>query len=129
MRRPPIRFWRFRAPALARAALLFLTTTAPAQEGGAAPLARFIPQKDLIAYVEFDGFETHGAAWRQSAAYKILNETKFGALLEDVARQSRDHQAGSRKGDAKAEEKVSATEVIATVERVFQKGFAVAQLG
>jgi prepilin-type processing-associated H-X9-DG protein len=50
-------------------------------------LARFVPRQDLVFLLEFDGLDAHAAAWKNSAAYKLLNETKLGALLEDMARQ------------------------------------------
>ena len=52
-----------------------------------APLARYVPREGLAGYLEFDGLDAHEAAWKASAAYKVLNETKLGALFEDVFRQ------------------------------------------
>ncbi len=46
--------------------------------------ARLIPAQDLSIYGEFDGLDAHAAGWRQTAAYKILNETTTGAMLEDL---------------------------------------------
>ena len=53
----------------------------------AAPLARFVPREGLATYLEFDGLDAHQAAWKGSAAYKLLNETKLGPLIEDILRQ------------------------------------------
>ena len=53
----------------------------------AAPLARYLPQQDLAVYLEFEGLDAHAAAWHKSAAYKLLNDTSLGALLEDIAGQ------------------------------------------
>jgi prepilin-type processing-associated H-X9-DG protein len=53
----------------------------------AAPLARYVPRQGLAGYLEFDGLDAHPAAWKGSAAYKLLNETKLGALLEDIVSQ------------------------------------------
>jgi prepilin-type processing-associated H-X9-DG protein len=50
-------------------------------------LAVYVPRQDLVFLLEFDGLDAHAAAWKNSAAYKLLNETKLGALLEDLARQ------------------------------------------
>jgi prepilin-type processing-associated H-X9-DG protein len=61
-----------------------------AQTAGATqapPLARYIPQQDLVLYLEFEGLDAHAAAWNKSAAYKVLNETPLGALLDDIAGQ------------------------------------------
>ncbi len=62
---------------------------APRAEGGdaKASLARYVPRQDLVAYLEFDGLDAHADAWKNSAAYKLLNDTKLGALLEDLAGQ------------------------------------------
>lgn len=59
--------------------------TVPKAAGGG--LARFLPGKDLIALVEFDGLDAHAAAWKKSSSYKILTQTKLGALLEDFAKR------------------------------------------
>jgi hypothetical protein len=50
-------------------------------------LARYVPRRDLIFYLEFDGLDAHADAWKNSAASKVLNDTKLGALLEDLSRQ------------------------------------------
>jgi prepilin-type processing-associated H-X9-DG protein len=63
---------------------------APRAEGGEASkasLARYVPRRDLIAYLEFDGLDAHADVWKKTAAYKLLNDTKLGALLEDLAGQ------------------------------------------
>ncbi|WP_406694895.1 DUF1559 domain-containing protein [Singulisphaera sp. Ch08] len=48
------------------------------------PLARYFPKQDLAVYAEFDGLDTHGELWRKTAAYRLLNETSTGAMLESV---------------------------------------------
>src|SRR5262249_33119443 len=53
----------------------------------AAPLARYVPREGLASYLEFDGLDAHQAAWGGSAAYRLLNETNLGPLIEDVLRQ------------------------------------------
>ena len=50
-------------------------------------LARFVPRQDLLFYLEFDGVDAHATAWCATSAYKLLNETKLGVLLEDLASQ------------------------------------------
>ncbi len=55
--------------------------------GKTAPLARYVPSEDLVAFFEFDGLDAHAARWRQSAAYKVLTETKTGALIADLLGQ------------------------------------------
>ena len=54
---------------------------------GCKPLARHVPLRDLLLYLEFSGLDAHADAWRNSAACKLLNDTKLGALLEDLVLQ------------------------------------------
>jgi prepilin-type processing-associated H-X9-DG protein len=65
--------------------------TASGQEarppGAGASLARYVPRQDLAFLLEFDGLDAHADAWHATAAYKLLTETKLGAMLEDLARQ------------------------------------------
>src|SRR6185312_4466637 len=65
---------------------LFLATTSRGQDssGGSASLARYVPKDNLVVYFEYDGLDAHADAWRKTAAYKILNDTPTGAMLEDV---------------------------------------------
>ena len=49
--------------------------------------SRYVPSQDLIFLLEFDGLDAQSAAWRGSAAFKLLNETKLGTLLENLATQ------------------------------------------
>ena len=59
-----------------------------AQEGAARPpLARLVPKTDLVLYLQFDGLQAHADAWRASAAYKLLNETRLGSVIEDLVLQ------------------------------------------
>ena len=46
------------------------------------PLARYFPRQDLVVYAEFDGLDAHREAWTETAAYRLLNETTTGAMLE-----------------------------------------------
>jgi prepilin-type processing-associated H-X9-DG protein len=41
----------------------------------------------MLFCLEFEGLDAHEAAWRKSAANKLLNDTTLGALLEDIAGQ------------------------------------------
>ena len=47
----------------------------------------FVPRDNLIFYVNFDGLDAHSEAWRKTAAYKMLNQTPLGVMLEEVAAQ------------------------------------------
>ncbi len=51
-----------------------------ARRGTLAPLARYFPGQDLVAYLEFDGLDSHQESWRRTAAYRLLNETTTGAM-------------------------------------------------
>ncbi len=87
---------RPRAVGLALAVALGLATagrstgqaTAPAPASASAgspiPLAAYVPGAELSLYFEYQGLDAHTDAWRKSAAYKILNETPTGAMLEEV---------------------------------------------
>ena len=57
------------------------------QEASKTSLARYVPRQDLFVYLELDGLDVHADVWKKSAAYKLLNDTKLGALLEDFAGQ------------------------------------------
>ena len=50
-------------------------------------MGRFFPKDRLIAYVEFAGLDEHADSWKKTAAYKMLNETPLGGMLEEVAGQ------------------------------------------
>ncbi len=83
-------------------AVLIAILTLPAQESlgqqpgpkgaaagmAVAPLARAVPRQDLFVYLEFHGLDAHADAWHKTAAYRLLNETKLGALLEELAVQA-----------------------------------------
>jgi prepilin-type processing-associated H-X9-DG protein len=86
-----------------------------------APLARYVPRQDLGLYLEFQGLDAHLAAWRGSAAYKILNETKLGALLEDLAGQGIELAQQS----VAPEKQVKASTVIELVKHAARQGLAV----
>jgi hypothetical protein len=51
------------------------------------PMSRFVPLENLMLYIECAGLEAHADAWQQTAAYKILNNTPTGAMLEEVLAQ------------------------------------------
>ncbi len=62
------------------------------------PLAGYFPRQDLAVYAEFDGLDAHAGAWKKTAAYRLLNETSTGAMLEQVATQLADRAFLSRPG-------------------------------
>jgi len=84
-----------------------------------------VPRQDLFGYLEFEGLEAHQKAWRGSASYKLLNDTKLGALLEDLAAQGIEMYQAS----APAEKRVKPADVIETVKYVARHGFVVGAWG
>jgi Protein of unknown function (DUF1559) len=97
-------------------------TRPAAREAGLAPLSRHLPQRDLLAYLEFDGFDAHADAWRASAIYKLLNETHLGSVLEDLALQGIELLDETTPLD----ERVTGADVVGVVKHIAQHGFAVA---
>ncbi|MGO9922352.1 MAG: DUF1559 domain-containing protein [Isosphaeraceae bacterium] len=87
--------------------------------------ARYVPRQDLVFFLEFDGLDARSAAWRASAAYKLLNETKLGALIEDLAAQGIDLAQQS----AAAEQRVKASDIMGQLKRLARDGFVVAMSG
>jgi hypothetical protein len=72
---------------LATALALPARAQTPAANADAAPLARYAPKDGLLFYAEFDGLDAHADAWQKTSAYKILNDTTTGAMLEDLVLQ------------------------------------------
>jgi hypothetical protein len=77
------------AHALALILIVLAARTATAQEKAAETnsLARYAPSGNFFFYLQYDGLDAHSEAWKKTAAYKILNQTPTGAMLEDVAVQ------------------------------------------
>ncbi len=88
-------------------------------------LARYVPRQHLACYLEFDGLNAHAAAWRASAAYKLLNETKLGALLEDLGTQAIELLQQSTPLD----KRVACADAVEAFKHVMRAGFAVAVVG
>jgi prepilin-type processing-associated H-X9-DG protein len=98
-----------------------------AKAGGAqsASLARYVPQKDLFLYLEFDGVDAHATAWNASAASKLLNETKLGALLEDLASQGIELAQQS----VPPAKRIKGVEVVGVLKNLARQGFVIAVAG
>ena len=92
----------------------------------ATSLARCVPKDNLVALVEFDGLDAHQAAWKASAAYKLLNETSLGALLEDLATQLLNKALASRPASPP---KPSAEQLIGAFKFLARKGMVVGVYG
>lgn len=85
----------------------------------AAPLAHFFPRQDLVVYAEFAGFEAHADLSRKSAAYRLLNETTTGSMLEDIVKQLGDRALQSAPGP-----RLTGSDLLTVVEHAALSGFA-----
>jgi prepilin-type processing-associated H-X9-DG protein len=92
-----------------------------AESSTTASLARYVPRRDLGLYFESQGLDAHLAAWRGSAAYRLLNETKLGTLLEDLAKQGIDL---AQQSSARAKQ-LKSSELIDLLKRAARQGLAV----
>jgi prepilin-type processing-associated H-X9-DG protein len=93
----------------------------PGAGAAQASLARYVPKQDnLFFYLEFDGLAAHQAAWKSSSAYKLLNETKLGALVEDLITQGIEAIQQS----TPAEKRVKPAELIGLFKLAANQGFA-----
>ncbi len=88
-------------------------------------LARYVPKQDLFFLMEYDGLDAHAEAWNRSAASKLLNEAKLGALLENLATQGLDTLLGA----VPMPNPPTAKDLINIVERAAKDGFLVAGWG
>jgi hypothetical protein len=105
---------------------MIMPTTAPGQDTvpgrkGAAALSRYPPLGDLALYLEFDGLDAHAAAWHASAAYKLLNETKLGTLLEDLVLQGVELVQEKSPRD----QRTPGAEVVGVLKQIARDGFVV----
>jgi len=57
---------------------------APAAAPAPPPGPAYAAREKLIAYVEFDGLDAHEEGWRKTAAFRMLNDTPLGGMLEEV---------------------------------------------
>jgi hypothetical protein len=67
---------------------------AAAVPADATPLGRYVAKDNLIVYIEFAGLDAHAASWQKTAAYKMLNDTPLGGMLEEVSTQLLDKALG-----------------------------------
>jgi hypothetical protein len=95
------------------------------EKSGASSLARHVPLRDLVFYLECDGLDSHADAWRRSAACKLLNDTKLGAVVEDLLLQGIELLQLSLPG----EKHIRAAELVDLLKQVARDGFAVAIAG
>ena len=96
--------------------------SAPRPAGvSATSLAHYVPRRDLGLYLEFQGLDSAVRGSRGSAAYKALNETKLGVLLEDLARQGIELAQQSAPG----EKQVDASSVIEMFKFATRQGLVI----
>ncbi len=74
------------APPRAQAQAVQRKPAAPAPPD-TSPLARYVPKENLVAYCEFSGLDAHEAAWKNTASYKMLNDTTLGEMLGALSEQ------------------------------------------
>jgi hypothetical protein len=70
-------------------------TASKASTPESVPLGRYVPKENLVLYVEFAGLDAFEAGWKKTAAYRMLNETPLGVMLEEVSAQLLDKVASS----------------------------------
>ncbi len=81
---------------------------------------RFIPARELIAYVEFDGLAAHADAWHATAAHAMLAKTPAGDMMTEVARQLADRFLKMVPGG-----KLTGADLLALQDHLVHHGFAV----
>jgi hypothetical protein len=109
--------------ALCSALILVSAAVVPARAqdrpGQPPALARYFPRQDLVVYAEFGGLDDRQDLWRQTAAYRLLNETTTGVMLEELVAQLAD-----RALDTPPARALTGREWVALVEDVARSGFA-----
>lgn len=82
------------------------------------PLSRFVPRDNLLVLVEFQGLDLQSDAWTKTAAYKMLNETTLGEMLEAMTAQLADRALANL-----ATKKMSGTDLVAVAKHAMKSGF------
>ncbi|WP_435018032.1 DUF1559 domain-containing protein [Tundrisphaera sp. TA3] len=107
---------------LALAPALAATATAQAPKSAtslqASDTIRHVPAEGLVALVEYDGTEAHAPAWRRTALAKLLNDTKLGAMAEDLLTQA----IAQGLARAQGEDKPTPAEIIKLAKELFADG-------
>lgn len=83
------------------------------------PLSRYAPRENLFFYAEFAGLDSHQEAWHKTAAYKMLNETTLGEMLEEIGAQ-----VFERGLQGIPDRRVTGRELVQTLEHLARSGFA-----
>ncbi len=114
------------AVALTAGAALAQAPTAkvePANNSSAAAveLGRYASKDGLVFYVECDGLKLREGEWKATAAYKMLNTTSLGVMLEEVAAQTLDKFLAPFPGV-----NLTGQEIVTLIEHAAQEGFVIA---
>ncbi len=80
--------------------------------------SRLIPARGLTAYVEFDGFGAHDAAWKATAVYAVLYKTPAGSMVLDMLRHVLTPDQATAAGRA-----ASTEDLLAFGEDIVRNGF------
>jgi hypothetical protein len=81
---------------------------------------RFIPARELVAHVEYDGLAAHAGAWEATAAYGMLARTPAGAMMTEVASQVVDRMLKMAPGG-----KLTGADLVALEDHLVHHGFAI----
>ena len=113
--------------AISRVVFLSLIWIAPATALGQAsePLARYVPSDGLAILLEHNGLDARPEAWKGTAAYKMLNETSLGAMIEDIATQVIDRGLQGMPGGAP----LNGKELVGLLVHMAKKGVVVGYCG
>jgi prepilin-type processing-associated H-X9-DG protein len=94
------------------------------------PLARYAPSDELFLLVEFQGLDADRASWERTAAYRLLNETQLGTLIEDLATQGITLGIESEPEPPKlGGREVSPGEIVSGIEFLMRQGGMIALTG
>ncbi len=86
------------------------------------PLSAYVPGDEVAVYLEFQGLDAHADAWKRSSAYKILNDTPTGAMLDEVAVQFLTQKMPPKS-------KITGAEAVILAKHLVRHGFIYAGLG
>ena len=85
------------------------------------PLARYVYRDNLVIYAGSEGLDAQAEAWQKTAAYKLLNETSLGAMLEDLTAQLGDQALALTPN-----RKLNGADVLAIIKHMAKSGFVLA---
>ena len=83
-----------------------------------------MPSEGLAALVEHNGLDARPDAWKGTAAYKMLNETSLGAMIEDITVQLIDRGLQGMPGAP-----LTGKEAVGLLTHLASKGFVIGYCG